>query len=588
MPPADPRILCRLSDRVRPHGPHAEGIRARLGSALLVRDAGDALALGAVLPVFDLVALDGTVVTGRGEVFQRQRGAPELGLLGRRRLSRQAGTECDELRRLLGGQEARGAELTRLSRESAEQESAASQRVAVLSRELATLAAREGELSIARQRLAGRERLLDEETASLTDDLAGWERGAERAREEITLSEDLRRALETSAAQAQEEAERRRGGLAALHAMLENSRARQAEAERLKAVQAQKAEALLRRAADLVRRADTLDDQARVALERGCSLSQQVRAGEEGLKSLLAERGRAQAARSGCERQAEDLRLAAESGQETLRAQQAELEAIRESARDRQVALARADSDWEHLSHECRQELDMAIEQAVCAEGETLPERAICDQQLQELREDLNRLGPVNLLALDEYQELEKRHEFLTIQHKDLDQSVESLKNTIQRLNRRSREQFLTAFEAIRVHFHELFRLLFGGGRAELRLEEGEDVLECGLEVNVQPPGKRLQSIQLLSGGEKALAALALLFSIFRYKPSPFCLLDEVDAALDESNVERFLRIVRDFQQNTQFVLITHNKRSMEIADFLYGVTMEEPGVSKLVSVNMA
>ena len=588
MPPADPRILGRLSDRVRPRGPHAEGIRSRLDSALLVRDGGDALALAAVLPAFDLVALDGTVVTGRGEVFQRQRGAPELGLLGRRRLSRQAGTECDELRRLLGEQEVRGAELTRLGREAGEQENAAAQRVATLGRELATLAAREGELAVARQRLVGRERLLDEEAASLTDDLSAWERGAEKAREEIATGDDLRRALETSAARAQEDAERRREGLAALHAMLESSRTRQAEAERLKAVQAQKAEALLRRAADLARRADSLDDQARAALERGRALSEQVRASEEGLKSLLAERARAQEARSSRERQGEDLRLAAEAGQETLRTLQSDLEAARQEARDRQVALARTDSDWEHLSHESRQELDMPIEQVMCAEGEALPERAACEQELAELREDLNRLGPVNLLALDEYQELEKRHEFLTSQYKDLEQSVESLKNTIQRLNRRSREQFVTAFEAIRTHFHELFRLLFGGGRAELHLEEGEDVLECGLEVNVQPPGKRLQSIQLLSGGEKALAALALLFSIFRYKPSPFCLLDEVDAALDESNVERFLRIVRDFQQNTQFVLITHNKRSMEIGDFLYGVTMEEPGVSKLVSVNLA
>jgi chromosome segregation protein len=485
-------------------------------------------------------------------------------------------------------QDARGAALAESARAAAERESAAAQRAASAGRELATLVAREGEAAIARQRLTSRERLLSEEGAALAVELARWEQETERVREEITLGEDLRRGLESSATAAQEDAERKRAALAALHSRLEEIRARQSQAERQSAVHAQAEGALARRAEDLAQRAAALEAQAAAARGRAGAMGERIGEAQAALRATLEERAAKTGERSRLEQQSEELRAAAESGLEEQRRLQRELEAARGAARERQVAQARADSDWEHLAHECRQELDLPLEEARPAAGEELPERAACESAQEELREALNRMGPVNLLALDEYQELERRQEFLSGQKKDLEASVESLRQTIQRLNRRSREQFVHAFESIRGHFHELFRLLFGGGRAELRLEEGEDVLECGLEVNVQPPGKRLQSISLLSGGEKALAALALLFAIFRYKPSPFCLLDEVDAALDESNVERFLRIVRDFQKNTQFVLITHNKRSMEVGDLLYGVTMEEPGVSKIVSVDLS
>jgi chromosome segregation protein len=587
--PAAPqeRLLGRLADRVRTSGPHAQALLGRLAGALLVSQGSEAIELANALPGFDLVALDGTVVTAQGVLYRRQRGAPELGLLGRRRLARQTDQECGALRQAAADLEARAAGVARTAQETGSRERAASERAAALNRELASLAAREGEAAIGRQRYTERERLLEAEASVLAAEIAEWEREAERAREELQAGEDLRRSLEASAEAAQAEAERRREDLKALHARLEVGRARQAEADRQRAVQVQKAEALGRRVAELAERAAALETRARAGREAAGAFEGRIGEAQGALRVVLEERAHKDAARSSLEQRIEDLRLAAETGQETARRLHQELEEVRAAAREREVALARADSDWEHLRHECRQELDMEPEQVRPAPGESLPEREALERELEELRRDLDRLGPVNLLALEEYQELEQRHAFLSGQHQDLQSSVESLKQTIQRLNRRSREQFVEAFEQIRGNFHDLFRLLFGGGRAEIKLEEGEDVLECGLEVNVQPPGKRLHSIQLLSGGEKALAALALLFSIFRYKPSPFCLLDEVDAALDESNIERFLRIVRDFQQNTQFVLITHNKRSMEIGDLLYGVTMEEPGVSKLVSVDL-
>ncbi|MEK7283395.1 MAG: AAA family ATPase, partial [Acidobacteriota bacterium] len=164
------------------------------------------------------------------------------------------------------------------------------------------------------------------------------------------------------------------------------------------------------------------------------------------------------------------------------------------------------------------------------------------------------------------------------------EQAIASLRDTIRTINREARERFRSAFEAIQVHFQECFTTLFGGGKAELRLsEDEEDVLEAGVEVVAQPPGKRLQKIGLLSGGEKALTAVALLVSLFRYRPSPFCVLDEVDAPLDEANVERFTKLLQELRTDTQFILITHNRKSMEAADLLYGVTMEEPGVSKIL-----
>jgi len=211
--------------------------------------------------------------------------------------------------------------------------------------------------------------------------------------------------------------------------------------------------------------------------------------------------------------------------------------------------------------------------------------------ELVDIRDKRDALGAVNLMAMEEFAALEERFTFITTQRRDLDDSIRSLKETIARINRQSRERFTEAFEKIRVHFGEIFKTLFAGGRADLRLvSEGEtedDILEAGLEITAQPPGKRLQSLTLLSGGEKALTATALLFAIFKYSPSPFCLLDEVDAPLDEANVVRFSNLLRTMADETQFIMITHNRRSMETADLLYGVTMEEPGISRTVSVVM-
>ena len=214
--------------------------------------------------------------------------------------------------------------------------------------------------------------------------------------------------------------------------------------------------------------------------------------------------------------------------------------------------------------------------------------RAALEVEVTKLTEKLESIGPVNVLAIEEHQELEQRESFLRTQRDDLVNSIESLRQTIRKINLTSRELFRDAFNATNVFFGEIFTSLFGGGSARMQLLDEEDVLESGIELIAQPPGKKNQSIALLSGGERALTAIALLFAIFRYKPSPFCILDEVDAPLDEVNTERFVRLVRDMSRDTQFIVITHSRRTMEAADVLYGVTMEEAGCSRLVSVNFA
>ncbi|HQL55238.1 MAG TPA: chromosome segregation protein SMC, partial [Phycisphaerae bacterium] len=195
------------------------------------------------------------------------------------------------------------------------------------------------------------------------------------------------------------------------------------------------------------------------------------------------------------------------------------------------------------------------------------------------------RLGNVNLDAIAELEELSPRYEHLMAQRSDLLSAIERLQTLIEELDRESRARFLAAFEQIRANFQEMFRKLFGGGRADVLLEDAENPLECGIEIIARPPGKEPQSISLLSGGEKTLTAVSLLMGVFRSRPSPFAILDEVDAALDEANVERFNSVLQEFLSHSQFVVITHSKRTMACADVLYGVTMEEPGVSKRVSV---
>jgi chromosome segregation protein len=217
--------------------------------------------------------------------------------------------------------------------------------------------------------------------------------------------------------------------------------------------------------------------------------------------------------------------------------------------------------------------------------SQTAFDRGAAEREITQLRDQMNSIGAVNLDALEELELLETRFDTLSQQYRDLVEAKSSLERIIHRINADSRQLFLATVETIRGHFQELFRRLFGGGEADIIMDETDDVLECGIEIVARPPGKEACIISLLSGGEKTLTCVALLLAVFRSKPSPFCVLDEVDAALDEANIGRFVGVLREFLSFTQFVVVTHSKKTMAGADTLYGVTMEESGVSKRVSV---
>ena len=268
-----------------------------------------------------------------------------------------------------------------------------------------------------------------------------------------------------------------------------------------------------------------------------------------------------------------------------LRNQRSELQEKRSQV---DVERARAETQFQNISEQCQEQLQMPLEEAVS--GVDLSEITSEEEVLQEyseLKERMGKFGPLNMAALEEYQESEERHQFLTTQRSDIEGSVTDTTRAIQEINRRSRKQFQEAFEAINTHFNEIFQRLFGGGECGMRLLDEEDLLESGIDLYAQPPGKKLQNVMLLSGGEEALTVFSLLMAIFNYRPSRFCVLDEVDAPLDDANVTRFTNLIREMSSETQFIVITHNKHTMKNSDAVYGVTMEEAGVSQLVSVKL-
>jgi chromosome segregation protein len=360
-------------------------------------------------------------------------------------------------------------------------------------------------------------------------------------------------------------------------ALEERTRAAGAEVERLQGMCGDVRGRMMR----LQQQSESWREQQELLAKEGETNMVRLRELEAGLETA---RGELQQCEE--ESEAEEAQRAALSPQ--VDAARAELETHRARRSEAEVAFARADSDRTHQGQQCREELH-AEPSAVMAE---LPPESVlageilqaAEEEARQLKTRIENLGPVNMMALEELQEAEERLTFLDTQRQDLLASIEDTSQAIREIDQVSRQQFLEAFQAINGYFAETFRTLFGGGLGEMRLTDELDA-DSGIDIAAQPPGKRLQNVLLLSGGEKALAALALLIAIFRYTPSPFCILDEVDAPLDESNIDRFSRMVEQMSRHTQFILITHSKRTMETARVMYGVTMEEPGVSKLVSV---
>jgi chromosome segregation protein len=353
----------------------------------------------------------------------------------------------------------------------------------------------------------------------------------------------------------------------------------------------------------------------------------------EGQKQMDADVGQLEGLRGAMVRADEaalEITQAAERQEEVIRDARRAVDALRALAAEVDVMRATAESDLTHLAQQSIDTVNASLEEIreqvaqMEAAGQIEPDvRAIraaeaievdeeedgaepaepvepvepaepaepvhmtAEEAIAELREKIDRMGPVNMMAIEQSKELEERHGFLTTQRQDLVDSIAQTNEAISKIDETTHARFREAFNAINSNFQQTFSTLFGGGKAGITLLDEADPLESGLDIVASPPGKRLQSVMLLSGGEKALTAIALMFAIFRYKPSPFCLLDEIDAPLDDANIGRFVEMLRSMMDRTQFIVITHNRKTMEIANRLYGVTMEEPGVSKLISIQL-
>jgi chromosome segregation protein len=264
-----------------------------------------------------------------------------------------------------------------------------------------------------------------------------------------------------------------------------------------------------------------------------------------------------------------------------------EYEAQKDERMKREIRKAEIDRDLVNLEETCWQELKKTLQELKTETPAPEAPEGDIETELEDAKEKLLKYGSVNLMAEEEYLAQKERYDFLIKQKTDLKESIAQTKEAILKIDEESRLRFLAALAEINKNFQDLFAMLFKGGTAELKLLDESDPLESGVDVVAQPPGKKVQNMGLLSGGEKSLTSLAFLFALFRYKPTPFCILDEVDAALDEVNLVRFLDLMKQIKSETQFIIITHNYKTMEVADYIYGTTMEEPNVTKVFSMKL-
>jgi len=424
------------------------------------------------------------------------------------------------------------------------------------------------------ERLAAERQEQDARIATRQAELAAVEQSRAQLEAQLASGQDQLAALRARRDQAAESSSQRAARVAALE---ERHRSATALLQRVETV-----------VSEMRERAAILQSQMQSATEEIARRKEEnIQLGDQFVQ-LEAERNAAEAREGLLQCESEQVRARLAEVEEMLRNMRQQLDSSRDRRGDLSAQAAKLESDLQHMADTCLNELGierpllMADTTIVPLAGEEL---AAEDQNYREMRARLDAMGPVNMMALEEYEETAERHQFLSTQRADLFDAIENTTATIREIDQVSRQKFEEAFHKINENFQATFRKLFGGGNALMRLTDLENSMESGIDVVASPPGKKLQNVLLLSGGEKALTALALLVGIFQYTPSPFCILDEVDAPLDEANIGRFTEMVREMSIQTQFILITHSKKTMSIAPVLYGVTMQEPGVSKLVSV---
>jgi chromosome segregation protein len=438
-------------------------------------------------------------------------------------------------------------------------------------------------LEIERPQCVSRRDVVRYEIDSLQADGYAVEQEAQALRERQAVLESERQAREEAVAARRAELDAAAAHADATGAEVTAIKVRVAERRERQQAVAAAYEALQRQRTELTERRTALDSEhaaataEHVQLERDLGEARQRESEQVERRAALELAVSEAAAAVGA--QTEVLREVERQG----RAVQDELEQLRTDHGRAEITHSEVRLRGEHLVEAIREKYDrdLATVEPGEAEGDAEAERARVDA----LRQRLQRLGEVNLTAIDELREFEERGGFLRTQRDDLERSLGDLERTIQKLNRASRTRFAETFAKANETFQKVFPRLFRGGEGRLVLTNEDDLLESGVEIVVRPPGKRLDTVSLLSGGEKALVAVSLIFSLFLINPTPFCILDEVDAPLDDANIGRFSQMIGEMSAHSQFILITHNKRTMESADVLYGVTMQEPGVSKVISV---
>ena len=574
----------RLVEFRDPLGPAAKQFLPRLRSAYLTDSAPAAEKLARENPQYAFVAPDGTCYQGRMVTGGRP---DEAGPLGMKRELRALDAEFAVLEArmsaLQGEMERIAGELTQT--ESAIETLSSQQRDAEREVVSATHKHQQAQSDLARLGL---------ELTVCQNELQQLRRNVEDVRHRAERAKAEHETATLSRAEAEMESTRLSESLAALRNSVQTEqdelaagRAEMAARQERLAAAEQVSAHLEQERAELYRRESVLQQQEASIREEANLLAVQTEELGHQLEALRSEKSRLSTRQSELEQEWEDGRTRLTQMEDHLRADRQSLQELREHRSHAEVERAKNDSDRQHLRETCMSEVnaqpeDLIASEAVFMSGEEL---AAAEANYREMKQRIENMGAVNMMALEEFTECEQRFTFLTRERDDLLQSIADTQQAIAELDQITKEKFEQAFNAINGNFSTAFHAIFGGGMAEMRLTEPDSSGDAGIDVVASPPGKRLQNVLLLSGGEKAMTALALLIAIFRYQPSPFCILDEVDAPLDEANVGRFTRLLGDMSAQTQFNVVTHNRKTMETGSVLYGVTMQEPGVSKIVSV---
>ncbi|MGW8311860.1 MAG: chromosome segregation protein SMC [Desulfuromonadales bacterium] len=535
-----------------------------------------------------LITEDGNMLTHRGEVTGGARQALDQGLLHKKRemqeLQKQVKTLDAEVTRLNQHRDTlrEEAQLTEAGLRQAEQD---------LHRQEIRVVDNRKDLDGLQQedaRLQQRIEVLNLEEEQLHDEHETMQQALQDAASMRTSNESEKRELEARVARLQDElaglrerTNEARQGVTTLKVRLASLKEREENSQNA-------LERLINLREDLRHRQEALNQEATAAVDRQLELRAEAEQLKVEMELLYHRRTEQENALAGLRDRFEESRQGIERREAELKQLRTRAQQLRDDLASRQMQARELQLEIEHMRQAFldRFRIDLSAPE-VAERFDAEFDEAAAAKRRDYLQNHIDQIGEVNLMAIDEFQELEERYAFLTAQQEDLQASLDGLQAAIAKINRTTRKRFRETFDLVNAKFRELFPQLFNGGQAELRLTDENDLLETGIEVVAQPPGKKLQNVTLLSGGEKALTAVSLIFSIFLIKPSPFCLLDEVDAPLDDANIGRFNEIVTTMSKNSQFIIITHNKRTMEIADNLYGITMEEPGVSKLVSVCM-